>query len=132
MDDYQSMNFDFPDENIMLVIDCAKPGPYDRPEQGSRWTMVFDGASNALGNRIGVVIISPEGCHTPFTARLCFNCTNNMAEYEACILGLKAAIDLRIKHLDVFGDFALVTSQVKGDWDTKHPNIILTRNLFYP
>ena len=54
--------------------------------------MVFDGASNALGNEIGVVIISPEGCHTPFTARLCFDCTNNMAEYEACILGLKAAI----------------------------------------
>ena len=47
VDDYQSMNFDFPDENIMLVIDCAKPGPYDRPEQGSRWTMVFYGASNA-------------------------------------------------------------------------------------
>ena len=86
--------------------------------------MVFDGASNALGNRIGVVIISPEGCHTPFTARLCFDCTNNMAEYEACILGLRAAIDLKIKHLDVFGDSALVISQVKGDWDTKHPNLI--------
>ena len=53
--------------------------------------MVFDGASNALGNGISVVIISPEGCHIPFTARLCFNRTNNMAEYEACIMGLKAA-----------------------------------------
>ena len=77
------MNFDFPDENITLVTDCMKPRPYDRPEQGSRWTIVFDGASNALGNGIGAVIISPEGCHTPFTARLCFDCKNNMAEYEA-------------------------------------------------
>ena len=76
--------------------------------------MFFDWASNALGNGIGVVIISPEGCHTPFTARLCFDYTNNMAEYEECILGLKASIDLRIKHLDVFGDSALVISQVKG------------------
>ena len=76
--------------------------------------MVFDGASNALGNGIGAVIISPEGCHTPFTARLCFNCTNNMAEYEACIMGLKAAIDLRIKFLDVYGDSALVISKIKG------------------
>ena len=42
--------------------------------------MVFDGASNVLGNGIGVVIISPEGFHTPFTARSCFDCTNNMAE----------------------------------------------------
>ena len=127
MDDYQSMNFDFPDENIMLVTNYARSGPYDRPGQESRWTMVFDMDSNALGNGIGVVIISPEGFHTPFTARLCFDCTNNMDEYEACILGLKATIDLRIKHSNVFGDSALVISQVKGDWDTKHPNLIPDR-----
>ena len=76
--------------------------------------MFFDGASNTLGNGIGGVIISPEGCHTPFAARLCFNYTNNMAEYEACIMGLKAAIDLIIKFLSVIGDSALVISQIKG------------------
>ena len=86
--------------------------------------MYFDGASNVLGNGIGAVIISLEGCHTPFTARLCFNYTNNMAEYETCIIGLRAAIDLRIKFFSVFGDSALVISQIKGEWDTKHPNLI--------
>ena len=120
---YQSMNFEFPNENIILVTDCEKPGPYDGPGQGSRWTMVFDRASNALGNGVGM-IISPEGCHTPSTARLCFDCTNNMAEYEACILGLRVAIDLRIKFLSVYRDSALAISQVKGEWDTKHPNLI--------
>ena len=59
----------------MLIINYAKPGPYEGPEQGTQWTMVFDGASIALGNGIGVVIISPEHFHTPFTARLCFDCT---------------------------------------------------------
>ena len=54
-----------------------------------------------------------------------------MVEYEACILGLKATIDLRIKHLNVFGDSALVISQVKGDWDTKHPNPIPFKDLDY-
>ena len=47
-----------------------------------------------------------------------------MAEYEACIFGLKASIDLGIKSLGVFGDSTLVISQIKGEWDTKHPNII--------
>ena len=108
----------------MLITDCEKPRPYEGPEQGSRWTMVFDGAFNALGNEIGDVIIYPEGWYTPFTVRLCFDCVNNMAEYEACILGLKAAIDLRIKFLSVYGDSALVISQFKGEWDTKHPNLI--------
>ena len=47
-----------------------------------------------------------------------------MAEYEACIMGLKAAIDLGIKSLSVFGDLALAISQIKGEWDKKHPNLI--------
>ena len=98
------MKFEFLDEDIMMVNNCEEIRPYDGPEQGSRWTLVFDGASNTLGNGIGVVLVSPEVCHTPFTTRLCFNCTNNMAEYKACTFGLKAAIDLGIKSLDVFGD----------------------------
>ena len=61
VDDYQSMNFEFSDKNIMLVTDYEEPGPYEGPEPGSRWTMVFDGASNALGNGIGASIISPDG-----------------------------------------------------------------------
>ena len=108
------MRFDFPDEDIMTLNNIEENRPYDGLEQGSRWTLYFDGASNALGNDIDAVLISPEGCHTPFTARLCFSCTNNMAEYEACIFGLKVAIDLRIKSLIVFGDSALVISQIKG------------------
>ena len=47
-----------------------------------------------------------------------------MAEYEACIMGIKAAIDLRIKFFDVYGDSALVIIQIKGEWDTKHLNLI--------
>ncbi|XP_058788048.1 uncharacterized protein LOC131662305 [Vicia villosa] len=56
---------------------------------------------------IGAVIVIPQGSHVPFTARLMFDCTNNMAEYEACIIGLEEAIDLRIKILDVYGDSAV-------------------------
>ena len=38
--------------------------------------------------------------------------------------GSSSSIDLRIKFLSVFGDFALVINQIKGEWDTKHPNLI--------
>ncbi|XP_050908909.1 uncharacterized protein LOC127122651 [Lathyrus oleraceus] len=47
-----------------------------------------------------------------------------MAEYKACIYGLKATIDLRIKILEVFGDSTLVISQVKGDWETRDSKLI--------
>ncbi|XP_058784790.1 uncharacterized protein LOC131659648 [Vicia villosa] len=131
VEDYQSMSFEFSDEDVLFVTDCVQPGPNEGPEPGSRWTMVFDGASNTMGNGIGAVIVSPEGGDTPFTARLCFDCTNNMAEYEACILGLRVAIDLRIKFLVVYGDSALVISQVRGEWDTKHPNLMPYKDLVY-
>ena len=36
VDDYQSMNFEFPDESIMLITNCEKSGPYEGPEQRSR------------------------------------------------------------------------------------------------
>ncbi|XP_050895858.1 uncharacterized protein LOC127102543 [Lathyrus oleraceus] len=108
---YQTLKFDFPDEDIIFIRDFTMPSfevrPEEGPEPGSRWTLVFNGASNARGHGIGVVITSPTGFHIPLTARLSFDCTNNMAEYEACIYGLEAEIDLRIKILKVFGDSAL-------------------------
>ncbi|XP_050888694.1 uncharacterized protein LOC127093831 [Lathyrus oleraceus] len=121
---YQSLKFDFPDEDIVFIRGFTMPGFEVSLEPGSRWTLVFDGASNARGHGIGVIITSPTGFHIPFTARLCFDCTNNMAEYEACIYGLEAAVDLRIKILEVFGDSALVISQVKGDWETRDSKLI--------
>ena len=60
--------------------------------------MYFDGASNALGHGVGAVLISSEGNHYPFTAKLSFDCTNNVAEYEACVLGLQVAIERRLRN----------------------------------
>ena len=70
VEDYQSMRFDILDEDILTLDNIEGNRLYDGPEQGSRWTLYFDGASSALGNGIGAVLISPEGYHTPFTARL--------------------------------------------------------------
>lgn len=47
-----------------------------------------------------------------------------MAEYEAYVTGLEATIDLRIKTMEVYEDSTLVIYQVKGEWVTRHPNLI--------
>ncbi|XP_050908815.1 uncharacterized protein LOC127122539 [Lathyrus oleraceus] len=125
MEDYQPMKFDFPDEDVLFLNEYYSQQDLDEgPEPGSRWMLVFDGASNALGNGVGAVITSPTSFHIPFTAIICFDCTNNMAEYEACIYGIEATIDLRIKHLEVYGDSALVIIQINWYWETRHPNLI--------
>ncbi|XP_050875280.1 uncharacterized protein LOC127078909 [Lathyrus oleraceus] len=111
--------FDFPNEDIIFIRDCNIPGPDKGPELGSRWKIVFDDAYSARGYGIRAIVTSPTSFHLPFTARLCFDCTNNMVEYEACIYDIEATIDLRIKILEVYGDSALVIRQVKGDWETQ-------------
>ena len=85
---------------------------------------MFDGVSNAMGHGIGEILTSPCNTHIPFTTRLCFDCTNNVVEYEACVIGFEATVDLKIKILEVYGDSALVVYQVRGDWDTRHPNLV--------
>lgn len=124
MEDYPPMHFDFLDEDIMFIRDCNISGPEEGPEPGSRWMLVFNSASNAQGNGISIIITSPTDFHLPFTARLFFDYTNNMVEYEVCIFDIEAVVDLRIKILEVFGDLALVISQVRGDWEVQDHKLI--------
>ena len=78
------MSFDFPDEDLMAVLQIEKE---ESPEEDG-WKIYFDRASNALGHGVGTVLISPEGNHCLFSAKLSFDCTNNVAEYETCVMGL--------------------------------------------
>ncbi|RDY01800.1 rnhA, partial [Mucuna pruriens] len=89
-----------------------------------KWKLWFDGASNLLGNGIGAVLASPKGQYFPFSASLGFDCTNNMAEYEACAMGIIMAIEHQISKLKVFGDSALVIYQLRGEWETRDAKLV--------
>jgi ribonuclease HI len=64
------------------------------------------------GASAGLLFVSPLGEHMRYAVRLHFPASNNMAEYEALLCGLKIAIEIGIKHLDVRGDSQLVIDQV--------------------
>ncbi|XP_070036282.1 uncharacterized protein [Nicotiana tomentosiformis] len=86
--------------------------------------MFFDGATDFKGVGIGAVLVSEIGQHYPVCAKLRFSGTNNMAEYEACILGLNLAVDMNIQELLVIGDSDLLVHQVQGEWATKNTKIL--------
>ncbi|KAH1262154.1 Ribonuclease HI [Glycine max] len=113
------MHPEFSDEDIMALFEEKRTH-----EDIDKWIVCFDGASNALGHGVGAVLVSPDDQCIPFTARLGFDCTNNMAEYEACALGVQAAIDFDVKLLKVYGDSALVIHQLKEEWETRDPKLI--------
>ena len=51
-----------------------------------------------------------------YAVKLKYNTTNNVAEYEALLTGLKLAIEVRVEHLKVYSDSQLVVNQVKGTY----------------
>ena len=64
--------------------------------------------------------------HT-FAYKLHFPCSNNTTEYEALLVGLKAARKLGIKRLNIFGDSKLVIKQVERIYGVKNPNLVAYR-----
>jgi hypothetical protein len=64
-----------------------------RGENEEIWKMHFDGAHSRLGTSAGIVFISPQGDVLNFSYRLEFEATNNIAEYEALLLGLELALE---------------------------------------
>ncbi|XP_074277219.1 uncharacterized protein LOC141600863 [Silene latifolia] len=76
-----------------------------------------------MGYGVGILLISPTGEHVPVSIKLDFNVTNNGAEYEAYLLGLRSALDLGVKKLLVHGDSSLVINQVGGSWKIKSQSL---------
>jgi ribonuclease HI len=80
--------------------------------QAECWTLYFDGSVMKIGAGAGLLFVSPLGEHMRYAVRLHFPASNNMAEYEALLCGLKIAIEIGIKRLNVRGDSQLVIDQV--------------------
>jgi ribonuclease HI len=70
--------------------------------------MYFDGSLMKTGVGAGLLFISPLGKHLRYVLRLHFPASNNVAEYEALVNGLRIAIELGVRRLDARGDSQLV------------------------
>ena len=74
--------------------------------------MYFDGSLMKKGTGMGLVFVSPLGVRMRYMVRLYFPSSNNITEYKALINGLRIAIELGIRCLDIRGDSQLVINQV--------------------
>ena len=74
------------------------------------WRVFVDGALSAMGAGAGIVIITPERIRLEHSFRLGFKASNNEAEYEAFIAGLKIALDLGAQNVEVYSDSRLVVN----------------------
>ncbi|XP_058068594.1 uncharacterized protein LOC131217661 [Magnolia sinica] len=115
--DYQPLKTFFFDEDILLIKE-------EEGRKAGEWTLFFNGAINSKGSGVGDILYSPEDVPIPISRRLAFQCTNYVAEYEACIASIRETIILNVKKLGVFGDSQLIINQINGDWKTKDEKLI--------
>jgi ribonuclease HI len=87
------------------------------------WRMNFDGSKMLGGLGASVVLTSPKGDKLQYMLQMHFRVSNNVAEYEALVHGLKLAKEIGIRRILCFGDSDLVVHQVSGEWDAKDANM---------
>ncbi|XP_075655276.1 uncharacterized protein LOC142625523 [Castanea sativa] len=87
------------------------------------WKVFVDGASSAMGAGAGIVIITPEGIRLEHSLWLGFRASNNEAEYEVLIAGLRAIRDMGAQEVEIYSDSQLVVSQVRGSFEARDPRM---------
>ncbi|XP_073016849.1 uncharacterized protein [Primulina eburnea] len=93
-------------------------------ENEDPWKVYVDGSSSIEESGVGVVLISPAGEEVKLAVRLDFRASNNEAEYEAVLAGLRAARNVGANRVLIFSDSQLVAQQMKGTYDVKDEKLI--------
>ncbi|XP_074337434.1 uncharacterized protein LOC141674623 [Apium graveolens] len=88
----------------------------ENPFTPKAWTLFVDGSSTTSSGGAGVILIGPEGFKIHQALKFSFSVTNNLAEYEALLAGIRLAIELEKKVLEICGDSQLVANQLNGEF----------------
>jgi ribonuclease HI len=87
------------------------------------WRMHFDGSKIIHGLGAGIVLTSPKNDQLRYVLQIHFAASNNVAEYEALVHGLKVSKDIGICRIMCFDDSDLVIQQCSGIWDAHDANM---------
>ncbi|GKV25716.1 hypothetical protein SLEP1_g35111 [Rubroshorea leprosula] len=96
-----------------FIVKCTPCPPTPDPKPND-WTLYVDGASSNKGSRAGALLIGPDGYRSEHALKFNFDAINNMAEYEALLLGLQLALELKINTIQVYSDSQLVVNQINS------------------
>ncbi|KAM0976330.1 hypothetical protein ACFX2C_019262 [Malus domestica] len=86
--------------------------------------MFFDGFARADGAGVGVVFMLPQRQILPYSFERSELCSNNVAEYQALIIGLPKAINMEIIALEVYGDSKLIINQLLTEYEVRKYNLV--------
>nr|GEX99539.1 reverse transcriptase domain-containing protein [Tanacetum cinerariifolium] len=92
-----------------ILADFLTEMPGDAPQaapaaaQEEPWTLFTDGSSCMDGSGAGLILTKPKGVEFTYALRFQFAASNNEAEYEALVAGLRIAMQIGVKKYTVRG-----------------------------
>jgi ribonuclease HI len=112
-------------QEVLLEI-FQEVADYYGERQAGFWRLFCDGASrgNPGPAGAGAALFNPLGEIAAQLARYLGETTNNVAEYQALLLGLREAVRLGAKKLQIFADSELLVRQLNGQYRVKAPHLL--------
>ncbi|GKA91314.1 reverse transcriptase domain-containing protein [Tanacetum coccineum] len=112
-----------------FIVERPEDDPQDTPMEDEEalsdpWILSTDGSSCIDGSGAGLIITNPKGVEFTYALRFRFDATNNEAEFEALIAGLRIVEQMGVKNLQANVDSRLVANQVNGTYIAKEPGMI--------
>ena len=100
-----------------FIAEFTLPDDDSLPEEIERWTIQTDGSTAQKKGGVRVVIITLDRQMLKYEVRLKFPATNNEAEYEGILTGLRVRKALKAKNLLLQSDSKLVIGQIKEKYE---------------
>ncbi|XP_038904440.1 uncharacterized protein LOC120090803 [Benincasa hispida] len=88
-----------------------------------RWVMFFNSETRKSGAAESIVLISLEKHMLPYSFALTELCSNNIAKYQALIIGLQMALEIGVAYIEIFGDSKLIINQLLCQYEVKHDDL---------
>jgi ribonuclease HI len=87
------------------------------------WTVSCDGSWGTFGVGAAAVLIAPSKVRTCYAAKLNFSCTNNIAEYEALLLGLRKLRAMGIRRAILKTDSQVISGHIDKSSKARDPKL---------
>jgi ribonuclease HI len=87
------------------------------------WTVFCDGSWGTFGAGAAAVLVAPSKVKTCFAVKLDFSCTNNIAEYEALLLGLRKLRAMGIRRAILKTDSQVISGHVDKSSRARDPKL---------
>jgi ribonuclease HI len=87
------------------------------------WTMFCDGSWGTFGTGAAAVLVAPSKVRTCYSAKLDFSCTNNIAEYEALLLGLRKLRAMGIRKAILKTDSQVIFGHIDKSSKARDPKL---------